>query len=65
MTNLCLQGPEGGAGGKRAPRTVTWPARLGGPSGHWALAPAREKLQFLEVRISTCITVLSAECRGD
>lgn len=42
--------------------------------GHWALAPAsekaavlawaREKLWFLEIRISTFITVLSAKCKG-
>lgn len=61
-------------GGKGAPRTATWLACLERPCRHWALAPAsekavelawaREKLRFLEVLISTFVTVLSAKCRG-
>lgn len=32
---ICLQGPKGGAGGKKAPRTVAWRAGPGSPCRHW------------------------------
>lgn len=61
-------------GGRRASRTAAWPACRGSPCRHYALAPASEKaaalawagekLRFLEMCISTFITVLSAKCRG-
>lgn len=75
VANPCLQGPEEVLVGREgSPRTLAWPACPGRPCGHWGLVPAsekaavlawaREKRGFLEMRISTFVTVLSAKCRG-
>lgn len=73
VTNPCLWGPGGGAVGEGREPQGQWLGRLSW-EGRWARAPAsekatvlawaREKLRFLEMHISTFITVLSAKCKG-
>ena len=73
VVNPCLLGLEEVLAGREgSPRTAAWPACLGGPCRPQDLAPAsekaaglaREKHGFLEMHISTFVTVLSANCRG-
>ena len=73
VVNPCLLGLEEVLAGREgSPRTAAWPACLGGPCRPQDLAPASEKAAglawekhgFLEMHISTFVTVLSANCRG-